>query len=163
MVSVFDVDASKLIVELAKELKKDPKIKTPSWISYAKTGADRERPVDDVENFWSIRAASILRNSYTHGTVGVSRLRTKYGSKKNRGAQPDKFFKTGGKNIRLILQQLQESGYVKLVKGEGREITKKGMSLVDKVAAKIAKTEPKAIVKKVETPANIEIVKKVEV
>ena len=134
MTSVYDVPADKLIGKLKEELKTMKEIIPPEWAKFVKTSSSRER-LPDQEDWWYIRAASILRKIYINGPVGVSRLRTVYGSKKNRGYKPERFRKAGGAIIRRILQQLEEA---KLVKNEtGRVITSKGRSLLDKVSKEI--------------------------
>jgi small subunit ribosomal protein S19e len=93
-------------------------------------------------DFWHIRTASILRYIYIHGPRGVSRLRTKYGSRKNRGSKQEKHFRGSGKIIRVILQQLEAEGFLKQVmrgKRKGRELTPKAVKLMDNIAYKVAK------------------------
>jgi small subunit ribosomal protein S19e len=141
MTTVHDVNASRLVSEASKDLKKVSQIKSPEWIDYVKTGAHKERPSDDSD-FWYKRSASILRTLYTDGVVGVSKLRTKYGGRKNRGAKPDKFYKGSGSIIRKILQQLEQAELVAKDK-KGRVITPKGKSLLDKAAARIKRKNGK--------------------
>jgi len=136
MVSVYDVDANELIEKAAKELKKIAELKMPDWAFFVKTGVHKERqPVSG--DWWYVRAASILRKLYLASPIGVSKLRTKYGGKKNRGNKPGRFYKGGGKVIRSILQQLEKAEFIKKAeKGvhKGRVITKKGKSFLDKLA-----------------------------
>ncbi len=141
MVTVYDVEPNLFIEELAKELEKE--IQMPEWAKFVKTGHGRERPPLQ-DNWWYLRAAAILRQIYIHGPIGVSRLRTRFGNRKNRGHAPEKHAKASGKIIRTILQQLEEKGYIKHVeikKGKnvykGRVVTEKGKSFLDKLAAKI--------------------------
>ena len=102
---------------------------------------------------WFVRSAAILRSIYkSKGPIGVQKLRLKYGSKKNRGSKPEKFYKASGKIIRIIVQQLEKEELVK--KGEkgvhkGRVIASKGKSLLDKIASGLAGSKP---VKKEEKP-----------
>ena len=91
---VYEIDAQEFNLKLAEALKKIPEFKKPEWVTFVKSGQSRERPIDDPD-FWHKRAASILRQIYLHKIVGVSRLRTKYGSKQNRGMRPEKFKKSG--------------------------------------------------------------------
>ncbi len=123
------IDVNLLIQGVAKKLKQE--IEMPEWAHYVKTGANKQRPpVDD--DWWFYRAAAILRTVDNKGPIGVSKLRIKFGGKKNRGMKPEHFFKGSGKIIRLILQQLEEKGY--LTKSDtvhkGRVITNKGKSLL---------------------------------
>ncbi|MEM5875010.1 MAG: 30S ribosomal protein S19e [Candidatus Aenigmatarchaeota archaeon] len=136
MVSIYEVPAEKLIEKLKEELKKMEKIKPPLWAKIVKSGAHKERPPEQ-EDFWYIRAASILRRIYIDGPVGVSRLRTYYGGRKNRGMKPKKFYKASGSIIRKILQQLESEGLVTKEK-KGRILTPKGRSFIDKIIGEIS-------------------------
>ncbi|MEM5815373.1 MAG: 30S ribosomal protein S19e [Candidatus Aenigmatarchaeota archaeon] len=135
MVSVLEVPAEKLIEKLKEELKKMEKIKPPLWAKIVKSGAHKERPPEQ-EDFWYIRAASILRRLYIDGPVGVSRLRTYYGGRKNRGMKPKKFYKASGSIIRKILQQLEAEGLISKER-KGRILTPRGRSLIDKITGEI--------------------------
>ncbi len=152
MPTARDVRADLLIDHLKEELKRFESIKPPEWAFYTKTGMHKERPPAQ-EDWWYIRAASILRTLYMRGgrPVGVERLRTKYGGRKDRGVRPERFVKGSGHVIRLILQQLEAAGLVEKVERRGRRITPKGVSLLDKVAAGIIK-EMELIPGKVEAP-----------
>ncbi len=135
---VYDIDASEYNKKLAEALKKVDEFKQPEWAEFVKSGPAKERPIDDPD-FWYKRAASILRQIYKKNSVGVNRLRTKYGSKKNRGFKPEEFRKAGGKIIRTILQQSDKAGFteiVKAVKGvkgrkPGRKLTQKGKEFLE--------------------------------
>jgi len=135
---VFEIRAQEYNLKLAEALKKIPEFKEPEWVQFVKSGPAKERPIDDP-NFWYKRAASILRQIYKKGIVGVSRLRTKYGSKKNRGMRPEEFRKGSGKIIRTILQQSDSAGFteiVKAVKGvkskkPGRQLTRLGKEFLE--------------------------------
>ena len=113
-----------------------PEFKTPEWSFFVKTGVGKERPSQDPE-FWHKRAASILRQIYLNHTVGVNRLKTRYGNKKNRGVQPSKFRKASGKMIRVILQQGEKAGLLEKFneprKRAGRVLTKQGKELLESV------------------------------
>lgn len=131
MATIYDADPGVLIGKAAGELKKS--LKAPDWSKYVKTGAHKERPPED-RDWWYQRAAAILRSVYILGPVGTSKLRTKYGGKKNRGFKPEKFYRGSGKIIRMILQQLeQEQLIVQQQKGvhKGRVITPKGKKFLD--------------------------------
>jgi len=132
--TIFAKDPEKFIPALAEVLKKIKQFQIPEWAMYVKTGISRERPPVD-ENFWYIRAASILRQLYIKGVIGVGKLRTRYGSRQNRGGRPDKFAKAGGKIIRTILQQAEEAGLVeKVVRMQhGRRLTQAGKDLLDSI------------------------------
>lgn len=138
MATIFDVKPHLLIKKVAGGLKEEEIIKMPEWARFVKTGVSRERQPDQ-EDWWYIRAAAILRTLYKKGPLGVSKLRKKYGGKKNRGSEPEKFYSASGKIIRTILQQLEEAGLVELEEKEGRKITPEGKSLLDRTASEILK------------------------
>lgn len=127
-------DPVKFIPALAEALKSVSEFEVPEWAAYVKTGVSRERP-PMLNDFWYTRAASILRQLYIKGVVGVGKLRTRYGSRKNRGGRPDKFMKAGGKVIRMILQQAEAAGLVEKVSRmqHGRRLTAKGRDLLDSI------------------------------
>jgi small subunit ribosomal protein S19e len=122
------------ISKLVEELKKMHEFSVPEWAHFTKTGVSKQRPPVNPD-FWHIRAASILRQFYIKGVLGVSRLRTKYGQRKNRGTQPARFKKASGKMIRLILQQAEKAGLLeKVLKNQvGRRLTIKGKQLLDSI------------------------------
>ena len=138
MTSVFEINAQEYNLKLAEALKKIPEFKEPDWAKLVKSGPSKERPIDD---FWHKRAASILRQIYKKKIVGVSKLRTKYGSKKNRGFKPEEFRKAGGKIIRTILQQSDKAGFTEIAKDirdvrskkPGRQLTKKGKDFLEAI------------------------------
>ncbi|MCK4327179.1 MAG: 30S ribosomal protein S19e [Candidatus Diapherotrites archaeon] len=134
--STRDVSPGRLIDELAGTMKKEGIVNPPQWAKFVKTGAHAQRPPHDP-NWWYVRAASVLRQVYMRGPVGVQKLRNWYGGRKNRGAKPERHYPAGGKVIRLCLQQLEAAGLI-AKEGNGRKITAKGQSLLDKTAAKVA-------------------------
>ncbi len=131
---IFSKVPEKYIPALAEALKKIPEFEIPEWAKFVKSGTSRERPPAD-DDFWYTRAASILRQLYIKGVVGVGRLRTRYGSRKDRGTMPDKFRKAGGKIIRTILQQAETAGLVEKVDRMqfGRRLTQKGRDFLDSI------------------------------
>lgn len=141
---MYDVDAQELVQKAAEELKKIPEIKPPVWAPFVKTGVHKERP--PVNNdWWYLRTASVLRTIYRLGPVGVSKLRAKYGGKKNRGVKKEHFYKGSGSIMRKSLQQLEKAGFVKFAeKGvhKGRVITPKGKSFLDKIATQMMGSHP---------------------
>jgi small subunit ribosomal protein S19e len=132
--SVYDTQPDVYNQKLAEALKQDPTFEVPDWANYVKTGVSRERPPVE-EDFWHKRAASILRQIYIHGVVGVGRLRTRYGGRKNKGMKPEHFFKASGKIIRTILQQSDAAGLTEKVKVKkaGRQLTAKGKQLLESI------------------------------
>ena len=156
-----------LINNVAKKL--ESKIEMPEWAKFVKTGSHKQRPPVDA-NWWYLRAAAILRTIDLKGPVGVAKLRTKYGGKKNLGAKPEHFVKGSGKIIRVILQQLEAIKLVeKAVKGnhKGRVTTPAGKALLygtsKEVGVAIKKATPEEKPKKVEAKPEVkENSKKVE-
>ena len=145
MATVYDVSGNELVEKAAEELKKVSQIKPVSWASFVKTGVHKERP-PMKDDWWYARAASILKYIYKLGPIGVSKLRNKYGGRKNRGHAPEHTFTGSGNIVRKIIQQLDAAGLTKQVdKGQhkGRIITPKGKSLLDKVATQIMKDAPR--------------------
>ncbi|VVC03945.1 30S ribosomal protein S19e [Candidatus Burarchaeum australiense] len=133
MVTVYDVEARKVVERAAEKLKDFEAIKAPAWMTFVKSGAGRQR-APAQKNFWQLRCASMLRKLYVDGNKGVSRLRTAYGSKKRTGVSRRHFSKAGGSIIRKGLQQLEKAGLVTKVKKEGRVLTAKGRAFMDSVA-----------------------------
>ncbi len=142
---MYDVPVDELIEKVCEKLKQINEIKAPEWASFVKTGRHKQRtPVR--EDWWYVRASSVLRIIYKLGPIGVSKLRRKYGGKKNRGMKPEAFYKGSGSIIRKILQQLEKAELIKKVeKGihKGRIITSKGKSLLDKTANELLGSRPK--------------------
>ncbi|WP_435333923.1 30S ribosomal protein S19e [Haloarchaeobius sp. TZWWS8] len=138
MTTMYDVPADALIEALAEDL--EDRLETPEWINFSKTGASRELPPEQ-DNFWAIRAASLLRKVADSGPVGVDRLSTEYGGAKRGSTR----YRVGGshrsngskKVIRTILQQLEDEGLIQTQKGQGRNITDEGRSLLDNTADEV--------------------------
>lgn len=131
---IFSKDAQEFNTILSVELKKMPEFKKPVWMDFVKTGLSKKRVPED-EDFWFKRGASILRQLYINGVVGVERLRTRYGGRKNRGVRPARFKKSSGKIIRVLLQQAEKAGLVEKVADDqfGRRLTKKGREFLDSI------------------------------
>jgi len=145
MATIYDVDATELIERAAQELKTVSDIKAPVWAVFVKTGVSRER-VPSRKDWWYVRAAAVLRSIYKLGPIGVSKLRTKYGGRRNVGHKPDRVYRGSGNIIRKVLQQLEKAGFIaKAQKGvhKGRVITAKGKSFLDKVASSMYKVQLK--------------------
>lgn len=140
MTTAFDVPAESLISAVSKELKENDKINEPSWAQFVKTGVHKERRPENPD-WWYIRTAALFRRVYVDGPVGLSRLQTKYGGKKDRGTNPEKFRKGSGSIIRTALQQLEEAGYVQKTE-EGRCVTPAGQSYLDNKATELIKDIP---------------------
>lgn len=130
--ALYEIEGGKYVNELALKLKALPEFEMPEWARYVKTGAGKERPPAE-ENWWYVRAASVLRQIYLKGVVGVTRLSTKYGNKMSRGMRPPKFSRGSRKVIRVILQQAEKAGFMEKVKEPraGRRLTAKGKEFLN--------------------------------
>jgi len=143
MATVYDVPPNILIERVAEKLKEMKEFEPPSWAKYVKTGVHKER-APEREDWWFVRVAAVFRKVYINGPVGIERLRTAYGGRKNRGVKPEKFRKGSGAIIRKALQQLESAGFVEKTK-DGRIVTPKGRSFLDKIATEIKRELEKEI------------------
>ena len=146
MTTYFDIPANMLISALADKLSDSKDIVAPDWSEYVKTGVDRERPPTQ-ENWWTIRAASLLRKVAKQGPIGVTSLAQTYGTVMNNGAGPNTPGVASRHIIRTALQQLEAAGLVEMVATKevdteegkqqlysGRKLTSAGQKLLDEVA-----------------------------
>jgi small subunit ribosomal protein S19e len=138
MVTIYDVPADALIEDVAERL--EDRIEQPEWMDFVKTGQTRELPPQQ-EDFWYVRAASLLRKVAMDGPVGVDRLSTEYGGRKKGSTRyrvSGKHSESGSKKVvRTILQQLEDEGLVTIASGEGRKVTDEGQSFLDNAAADV--------------------------
>ncbi len=147
--SALDIPANDLIPRVAEKLKTEyaQAIAPPVWAGFVKTGAHRERPPSE-RDFWFVRCASLLYNSYKHGIIGVRKMRRKYGGRTQHIVRRSHHKPAGGKIIRLALQQLEKAGLMQLEKQreqkdpskplfKGRIITGKGRNLLDRTAKEV--------------------------
>jgi small subunit ribosomal protein S19e len=138
MVTLYDVPAEDLIEEVADRL--EDRIEEPDWANFTKTSSDRELPPQQ-EDFWHVRAASLLRKVADRGPVGIGTLASAYGGSKKgstryRVAPPSHV--DGSRNIiRTILQDLESEGLVETAQGEGRRVTSEGRAFLDDVAGDV--------------------------
>lgn len=131
---ITKVKKQDLIKEIAEKFKDE--LTPPVWAQFAKTGAGKERPPEN-KDWWYVRAASVLLKVEKLGPIGVSKLSRKYGTKKNRGMKPEKFYRGSRNIIRKVLQQLEEQGYLKQDERgvhKGRMITQDGLDLANQTA-----------------------------
>ena len=127
-----DQEPRLVIQNVAQELKK--LIKQPEWAAYVKTGTHKQKSPMDREWFFT-RTASVLRTVAAKGPIGVEKLRSKYGGRKNRGMKPERFYKGSGNILRKALQELDKAGLTKQTQigvHKGRVVTPKGRSLLAK-------------------------------
>lgn len=135
MTTAYDIPAENLIGEIKEKLENEDKIQPPGWSHFVKTGVHKELP--PVSNdWWFIRGASILRSLYMNGPIGVERLSSIYGGKKNRGSKPHRKMKGSGSIIRNLVQQLEKIGYIESTK-DGRVISSSGRSMIDNLSFKL--------------------------
>lgn len=136
MTTFYDVPTDDLIEAVAEELAIEP----PEWAAYTKSGVSRELPPEQ-DDFWCVRAASLLRRIAIDGPVGIKRLQTHYGGSKQGSTRyrvrPNSKTKASGNIIRTILQQLEEEDLVETAEGEGRRITGDGRALLDETADEV--------------------------
>jgi small subunit ribosomal protein S19e len=128
-----DVPPSKLLVPLAAELRTRGAVAPPAWATFVKTGVHKQRgPVPT--DWWYLRSASVLRKIYVHGHIGIERLASEYGGKRDRGSAPY-HARSGSRSVaREIVQQLEKAGLVKPYKNLGRRVSPEGQKLLDKVS-----------------------------
>lgn len=132
----MEAESQKLIVKTAEKLKGSDIVK-PEYLVYAKSGAGKERvPLDP--DFWFVRMASILRQTYLNGPIGISKLRSRYSNRKRHVIHRHHKVPAGGSAIKDAFDALEKLGYVKKTK-EGRVITPKGRSFMDKTAGEVLK------------------------
>ena len=133
--SIYEVPADKFNEKLAEALSKLEEFKMPEWAVFVKTSPARAR-VPFEREWWYKRAASILRQVYIRGVVGVNKLKNRYGGRKSRGMRPEEFRKGSGKIIRVILQQAEQAGFLAKSDGKkkGRQLTKKGLEFMNKIS-----------------------------
>lgn len=140
MATIYDVKSSDLIKLTSQRLKES--MKKPAYVDFVKSGSNKERVPQDPD-FYFVRSASILRQVYLNGPIGVSKLRTRYGSRKEHVVHRRHHQKSGGSVIRDAMQELEKLGYVKIstVNGKkGRVITPKGKSFMDKICKELNKS-----------------------
>jgi small subunit ribosomal protein S19e len=135
MTTIYEVPADKLNEKLAEALKKLEEFRIPEWAAFVKTSPARARTPFET-GWWHRRAASVLRQIYIKGVIGVERLKIRYGGRKKRGMKPAEFRKGSGKIIRVILQQAEAAGLIikSTSKKKGRQLTKKGLDFINKAA-----------------------------
>ncbi|HUT38116.1 MAG TPA: 30S ribosomal protein S19e [Methanoregula sp.] len=154
MTTVYDASADHLIRKVAEELRKRKEITPPEWASFAKTGAHKEMPPEDPD-WWFVRVAAVLRRVYVDGPLGVERMRSFYGGKKNRGSKPNAFRKGSGSILRKSLQQLELAGFIVHDK-TGRKVSPAGMAFLDNMAHEVKLNPPAPVPKRVTAVAQPE-------
>lgn len=135
---VYTADTNAFIEALAAELQSMDEISEPEWAAFVKTSHGKQRPPSQ-ENWWYLRTAAVLRKVALRGPIGTEKLRTLFGTRKNRGMAPEIFVRGSGSVLRKVLQQLETAGLVAKYDGprKGRIVTPKGISLMTKIAKQV--------------------------
>ncbi len=132
MTTVYDVPVAELIEKVAGILKENEKIVPPEWAENVKTGAHKELPPAN-DDWWYVRCAAILRKIYADGPIGIERLRSVYGGRKDNGSKPYHRAKGSGSIARKAVQQLEAAGFLQKVR-DGRAVSPQGRSMLDNAA-----------------------------
>jgi len=138
MTTAYDVPAKDLIDALKKKLQNEEYVVPPEWGDYVRTSTSRENP-PEKKDWWYTRCASLLRKIYINNNIGIERLKSKYGGKRDRGSKPYRAKGGSGSIIRTALAQLEKAGFVSKIRGKGRILTPKGISLLDNTAYEVKK------------------------
>ncbi len=133
MITANMVPAEKLIERVSAYLKENGIVSPPEWSMLTKTASFKERIPDSPEEWWYIRAASIMRKMYLQTFLGVGKSKVVYGGARSKGNRPPRFSKAPGHSTRLIMQQLEKAGLVIKTK-RGRMLSSRGRSLMDKLS-----------------------------
>ena len=145
MPTPYDIPPSMLINRLGKYLKEESDtITPPEWSHFIKTGIHNERPPKSAD-WWFVRCAAVLRKIYVKGPIGIEKLRGEYGGRTDKGVKPEHARKGSGAIVRNALKQLQEAGFVKIIRFEGRVVTNEGRRLLDRLSTQIKKELEKDI------------------
>ena len=136
-IGVSEVDPAHFISEASVALENIvPEI--PEIAMY-KTGVHRELAPQDPK-FQYIRTSSIIRKLAVSGTpVGVSRISRDYGGSVDRGSKRNRHHRGARGIIRKIFQTLDKAGLTKSNEDQGRILTPKGYSFVDKTITEVLK------------------------
>lgn len=138
MTTAYDVPANPLIERLATKLTAMEAIKQPDWAKFVKTGPHRDK-APAREDWWTIRAAAVLRKVYMKGPIGVERLSAEYGGRCDHGSAPYHAVRGSRAIARAVIKQLEASKLVKIERGRGRSLTSTGQSLVDNTSHEVLK------------------------
>ncbi|MBD3341945.1 MAG: 30S ribosomal protein S19e [Candidatus Lokiarchaeota archaeon] len=131
--SIFVTEPRQLIEAIAEKLKEYPEVKAPEGSEFWKTAHYKElAPVED--DFWFIRAASLMRKIAKYGPIGVNKLRKQYGGRNRRKMGLGHSSKASGKIIRVALQQLEDANLLNGTEKDGRKLSPEGQSLLERTA-----------------------------
>jgi small subunit ribosomal protein S19e len=138
MTHPHDVPPSRLLPPLAAELRSRGAVAPPPWATFVKTGVHKER-APSAPDWWYLRSASVLRKIYVSGHVGIERLASEYGGKRDRGSAPYHARSGSRAVLREIVQQLERAGLVRAYKNLGRRVSPEGQKLLDQVSQQAMK------------------------
>lgn len=131
MFSLLQIKANAAVDKLAEELEKNEKIKVPEWFGQVKASSHNER-LPETPKLWFKRVAAVLRTIAIRGSVGVRRMRHKFGGRTTHTVARSHHREAGGKSIRLALQQLESAGFLKKEKVGARTLSTQGQSFLEK-------------------------------
>merc|ERR1711934_1348817 len=137
-VTVKDVPADEFIKACADYLKRQPKFDVPKYHDIVKTGVIKELAPYD-EDWFYVRAASILRKVYLRKGTGVGALKKWYGGSTgtHRGTRKGHFSTASGAIIRKAMFELEKLQMMEHCEDGGREISSKGRAEMDRIAGNI--------------------------
>jgi small subunit ribosomal protein S19e len=122
------------------------------WANYYKTGCYKDLAPYDPDWLY-VRAASVAYQLYMRQKVGVNTLRKHYGGKQRNGTCTEYHRLVAGKCIRYCLIELEKAQLVGKMHYEskdgnsvpnGKALTKKGTTDMDRIAREIANRHRKA-------------------
>jgi small subunit ribosomal protein S19e len=134
-----DVPPSVFLPRLATELRTRQAVQPPPWAMFVKTGVHKERAPTQTD-WWYLRSASVLRKVYLQGYIGIQRLSSEYGGKKDRGSAPYHARNGSRSVLREIVHQLEKSGLLQPYKTKGRRVSPEGAKLLDSVSRDVLKS-----------------------
>jgi len=79
----------------------------------------------------------VLRKIYVKGHVGIERLSSEYGGKRDRGSAPYHAYNGSRAVLREIVHQLEKAGLVQPYKTKGRRVSAEGQKLLDSLSREI--------------------------
>merc|ERR1711970_1052377 len=137
-VTVKDVPADAFIKAAAEFLKRQPKFDVPKYHDIVKTAVLKELAPYD-EDWFFVRAASILRKVYLRKGTGVGALKKWYGGSNgtHRGTRKAHFSTASGAIIRKACFELEKLEMMEHCEDGGREISSKGRAEMDRIAGNI--------------------------
>lgn len=131
-----DVPPAILLPKLAGALRTQNAVTPPAWAGFVKTGVHKQRAPVQVD-WWYLRSASVLRKISLAGPMGIERLSSEYGGKRDRGSAPYHARSGSRAVLREIVQQLEKSGLLESQKKRGRRVSSEGQRLLDTLSRQV--------------------------